>query len=362
MRGQGRIFKRGTTVWISYCVHGREHRESSHSEDVKAAEKLLQARLREKAADELGLQQFTEPASKKITVHDLLESLKSDLALRGKASPQNLSTLKRADESFGHFLALGLTPKHVSDFIESKLAEEYKPASINRITGCVRQAFELAVREGRVSRAPYIKQLSEAGNARQGFCSAAQFARVRENLPADLRDFAQFAFSTGWRRGEIAGLDWSNVQDGDSVIRLRPEQAKNGHGRSVPVVGELRGIIARRRAARQLEATSLVFHREGRAVFEFRKAWASACRKAGCAGLLFHDLRRSAVSAMVAAHVPQLVAMGISGHRTASMFGRYCIVPEQEQRDAMAAMEAYHAAQTAKHAAQGNVRAMAASK
>jgi hypothetical protein len=40
------------------------------------------------------------------------------------------------------------------------------------------------------------------------------------------------------------------------------------------------------------------------------------------------------------------------------MFKRYSISVEDELRDAMAATEAYHAAQTQKHAAQENVRAI----
>jgi len=180
------------------------------------------------------------------------------------------------------------------------------------------------MRQDLLTRMPYIEHLSESGNVRQGFTDAATFERIRENLPEDLRDFAQFAFSTGWRKGEIASLDWSNVQDGDAVIRLRPDQAKNGRGRSVPITGKLVDIVKRRREARPFRVNGvtriahLVFHRgDGSPVRDIRKAWAKACNAAGASKLLFHDLRRSAVSAMVAAKVPQLVAMGISGHQTA---------------------------------------------
>jgi len=64
------------------------------------------------------------------------------------------------------------------------------------------------------------------------------------------------------------------------------------------------------------------------------------------------SIRRSAVTAMVQTHVPQLIAMQISGHKTASMFHRYGIVVEAELSDAMAATEAYHAAQQQKQAQQ----------
>jgi integrase len=291
--------------------------------------------------------------------------LKADFTRRDKTSPQNLSGIKRADENFGQLRATELSSKHIAQYIEKQQAEGYANASINRITGLIGQAFQLAMREreGQLVRVPYIERLSEKENARQGFTDAATFDQIRENLPEDLRDFAQFAFSTGWRKNEIAGLDWSNGQDGDTMIRLRPEQAKNKNGRSVPVTGELVDVIGRRRGARQLkvggttEIVNLVFHRHGAPIREFRKAWKRACLKANVPGLLFHDLRRSAVTAMIQAKVPQLVAMQLSGHRTNSMF-RYGIMVEDGLRDAMAATEAYHETRRQKQA-RGNVRSIA---
>jgi integrase len=361
MRGQGLAYLRGKTWWIRYYCKGVEIRESAKTEDERAAKRILKARLDDLAVDRKGLQKFTTPQMKKVTVHDLLESLKADFMQRGKLSPQNESTIKIAQDAFGHIRAMELSPDHVNRYIDEKLADCYANASINRITGIVGQAFQLAVREERLSHAPYIKHLRE-DNARQGFTDAATFERIRQNLPNDLQDFAQFAFSTGWRRGEISSLDWSNVQAGDSMIRLRPDQAKNKTGRSVPVTGKLVEIIKRRREARTFEANGitqishLVFHRgDGNPVFEFRKSWKSACKKAGRSGLLFHDLRRSAVTAMVQARVPQLIAMAISGHKTASVFKRYAISVEAELCDAMAATEQYHQDQQQKQAQQENV-------
>jgi len=45
--------------------------------------------------------------------------------------------------------------------------------------------------------------------------------------------------------------------------------------------------------------SSLVFHRGGEPVNEFRKSWATACKKAECEKLIFHDFRRSAARNLV---------------------------------------------------------------
>jgi integrase len=84
-----------------------------------------------------------------------------------------------------------------------------------------------------------------------------------------------------------------------------------------------------------------VFHRNGVPIGDFRKSWASACGKSGLTGRLFHDLRRTASRNMIAAGVPQVVAMKITGHRTDSVFRRYAIVDEEQKKQALASTAKY---------------------
>ena len=135
-------------------------------------------------------------------------------------------------------------------------------------------------------------------------------------------------------------LRWDAVDRAAGEVRLRT--SKNDHGRLIPLEGDLKTLIERRWQAREWKdndsvthVSPLVFHRKSEPRGDFRKAWATACQKAGCPGKLFHDLRRTAVRNMVRAGVPQSVAMSISGHRTVSMFLRYNITSGADQRDAL---------------------------
>jgi integrase len=76
-----------------------------------------------------------------------------------------------------------------------------------------------------------------------------------------------------------------------------------------------------------------VFHRNGRQIKGFRKAWANACTAAGFPGRIPHDLRRSAVRNMERAGLSRSVAMQLTGHKTEAVYRRYAITSEADLRE-----------------------------
>lgn len=73
-------------------------------------------------------------------------------------------------------------------------------------------------------------------------------------------------------------------------------------------------------------------------VGDFRAVWAALVKAAGVPGLLFHDLRCSAVRNMVRRGATERVAMRISGHKSRSVVG-YDIVSESDLADAALKVE-----------------------
>ena len=253
--------------------------------------------------------------------------------------------------AFGSCRAIDVSEAKIEHYKQTRLAEKttrgnrlVQPATINRELSMLRKAFRLGVRQTRIAAAPTIDLLAE-NNVRRGFVEPADFEKIVAALPEHLRDFMRFAYTTGWRRGEISGLQWSTVNRQTKTIFLG--RSKNGEPRILPLVGELDRIIERRWQSRSIKnhngSTTLstyVFHcGDGQPIGDTRKSWRTACSKAGMPNLLVHDLRRSAVRNFDKNGVSQIVGMMISGHKTASVYKRYRIVPENDIRDALQKVE-----------------------
>lgn len=334
MRGDGRIFKRRETWWIAFYVDGREQRESARTKDEGTAQKYLRRKLKEVHAHELDPSKpFLSQRDRKRSVSELMDALQADFEIRGKWSPQARTNVQHVRSAFGNIRATTLSAEQVDEYIQRRLSGGGAKASINRVTQLLKQAYALADLP-----APRIRRLDETDNVRRGFFTEPEVRRVMANLPAELADFTLFAWLTGMRKGEIASLRWEDF-DGD-CIRLRAEDAKNGTARLIPIEGELVELIERRKSMRPFKSkdvammSSLIFHRAGEPIREFRKSWTTACRLSGVQRV-FHDLRRSACRNMVAAGVAQVTAMQLSGHKTDSMFRRYAIVAENDMRAAL---------------------------
>jgi site-specific recombinase XerD len=361
-RGSGRVFRRTGSAfwWIAYCVRGREKRESSGETDPRKAEKRLRARLDEVGADRLGLRKFVGPKQDKVTVGELLDDLEADYKIRKvKALPSFKSHLAPMRAAFGHRLARAITSAEVDRYIEARREAKKADATINRETQLLGQAFKLAMRREppKISGAPTIRHLRE-NNARQVFVENGDFEAIVAGLPAYLQDMFRFARLVAWRKGEFASLPWTQVDRHGKGLRLL--DSKNGHGRFLALPDGAWTIIERRWAAREYSReggttalSTLVFHRHGRRITDYRKAWATACEAAGLqagrkveGGLVPHDLRRTGVRSMRRAGVAETVAMAISGHRTRAVFDRYNITDERDLQDAVAKTHEYLKAQT----------------
>ena len=133
---------------------------------------------------------------------------------------------------------------------------------------------------------------------------------------------------------------------GRSLYPARCPHDQEHGGAFVPFTAEIEKLLKAQLAEHerlkgQDHIVPQVFHRNGKPIANFRRAWEAACKEAGCPGQLIHDRRRSAVRTFERAGVPRSVAMSIVGYKTESIYRRYAIVDEAMQREAAARLDAW---------------------
>jgi integrase len=340
----GCIYKRGDIFWIKYYRHGKPYRESSKNDKITKAQKLLKKREGEIAEGKLPGIYFD-----KVTFNQLAEDFLTDYRINGKDTLSKAErSVKYLKEFFGDMKAPEVTTDKVKTYIEKRMEKGFSNASINRELAALKRMFHLGARctPPKVNLIPYIPMLKES-NVRKGFFENGEYLALREALAEDLKLIITFAYHSGWRKAEILGLTWDKVDLKEGTVRLDPGETKNEEGRTLYMNDELLEEMHKLQAKRYL-GCPYVFHREGKPIAGFRKAWVKACIQVGLCEVLrdsegravvvkdkkgnekvvkvptriFHDFRRTAIRDMVRSGVSERVAMSISGHKTRNVFDR----------------------------------------
>jgi integrase len=338
MGKDGLWFRDGECWYLDATLHGRRIRRSLRTANRQEA--IAKARQLIAKLDQAGPVALR---AHRTTFEDLVQWIVDDYESNKRRSiGKLLKTIARLRSTFGGWRATRITDGDVAEYIDRRRREGAANATINRELAALKRSFRLATRRKRVSHddIPNIDFLKEPP-PRRGFFERDQFEAVRRHLPAALKPVVTTAYITGWRvRSEILPMQWRQVDLATETIRLDPGTTKNDEGRLFVMTPELKATLAAQWAetdALQRETGQTipsVFHRDGKLIKSFRRAWLLACKQAGVPGRIPHDFRRTAVRNLERAGIARSVAMKMVGHRTESIYRRYAIVSEGDLREA----------------------------
>jgi hypothetical protein len=330
-RGSGRVFKpKGCRYWyVRYYSNeyrttrsGRRTKvitESSRSTKRSVAERLLRDRLTRKDRGEVVL----DP--RRVTFGDLEAMILSNYEVKGQGTARVKVSLKHLRAFFGRDRALDITSDRWDAYTNRRRRQGAADSTIMSERAALNRMFTLAIRAGRLSSKPHLSALT-LDNVREEVLDDDDVSAILEELPEDIRGAITFGALTGWRvHSEVLPLTWDRVDLEAGVIPW-------------------------------------VFHRHGRPIKtkRFYKEWHAAVKRAAYeergnlrvvvrpnlvertdpeTGKVIrpipHDLRRAAVMRFERAGVPRSVATSITGHKTESVYTRYAISREQEQREGL---------------------------
>jgi integrase len=294
-------------------------RESARTADRKQVLETLQQRLTEVAQ-----RKGDVAGPERIKINPLLTLLIEDYRRQDKADlyQAQLRVEKHLRPEFGDLTANKLTSRHIREYIERR-KRKAAHATINRELAIVRRAYNLGALEDPplVYRIPRIPKLKE-DNVREGFLEPPQYRMILDGLAEPVKPVFVLGYHLGMRTGELLALkrDWVDLAEG--LIYVNGRVTKNRKAKTAPIYGDMAAWLEMLLARCKMQSPNgkfLFIWENGRPIKDFRGSWDNACESAGIPGLLFHDLRRTAVRNMIRAGVPEKVAMEVSGHKTASM-------------------------------------------
>ena len=339
----GHLYKQKSSHnwWVKYYVNGRAVRESTGTDKESQARRFLKEREGRVATGQPIL-----PRVDRIRYEEIARDLRQYYQTTAARNLKEAETrLKHLDRFFaGHRIA-GINSTNITTYVLKRQGEGAENGTINRELSTLSRMFKLAYESGKLLRVPPIKKLKENG-PREGFFEGDQYKAVRRHLAPDLQVACDTAYTYGWRmQSEVLTLERRHLDLQAGTLRLEPGSTKNDEGRLVYLTPELKAALAAQmERVRALERKTgqiipylfphLSGRFEGRRRRDFRKGWVTACRKAGCPGMLRHDFRRTAVRNMVNRGVVERVAMKVSGHRSRSVFDRYHIVSPADLKEA----------------------------
>ena len=122
--------------------------------------------------------------------------------------------------------AAALTTHQIRQYQLARRAAGAATGTINRETSALHRMCTLAVHWGWLDTVPGFPDRLRENPPRQGFFEHPEYLAVRAYLPAPWQDILDLAYYSGWRKQEILGLTWDEIDRAGGVIRLSPARSK----------------------------------------------------------------------------------------------------------------------------------------
>jgi integrase len=359
----GSTFKRKDGSWWARVIFQTEDMPSAKDLQRRAQNRTHAIEIRDRLVREieqtngrsLGERRtFSQLADQYIETYAVAPRYLGDRKVSGMRDWRNVRRqVERLRSHFGKAPVRNVTYGSVRAFRQELLTEPTKNghqrsiATANRILSLLRRMLNVAKREGWITKNPFHDGETLISVADENHRTRILTIEEERRLLAEcvgrrshLRAVLVAALDTGMRLGEIKTLVWSDVDFENGILVVRALNSKTLRARQVPMTLRLRRELDK--LAKKCPTSDSVFGIRD----NVRSSFETATKRAGVAGLRFHDLRHTAATRL--AERLQIVEVGrVLGHRSPVTTYRYVNTSTDTLRRAAEILNQYDDAATA---------------
>ncbi len=295
---------------------------------------------------------FKTTEAKKHTLAQLINRyIATALPRKPKSQKKQAGQLAWWKNQLGSYCLADITPALIAEHRDKLLNEntirndKRSPATTNRYLAALSHTFTTAVKEyGWIESNPVLKiNKPKEPRGRTRFLSEEERKRLLIECQQSENPYLYLVvvllLSTGARKMEILGLQWSDIDFIRNVITLH--QTKNGERRLLPLTGHALLLMKQHQqntTIRRLNNDWVFPSHDGKKPMDIRTPWEIALKRAEITEFRFHDLRHSAASYLAMNGASMAEIAEVLGHKTLQMVKRYAHLSEAHTASVVAKM------------------------
>ena len=256
--------------------------------------------------------------------------------------------LNNFNQDFGSREVVSINLTDIENYQEDRTENGMASATVDMEISLVKTMITKAFYNDKIDGRPLKvfnnlkRMLKKGANARKRILTNLEYINLVLASPDHLRNPIIVAYNCGMRKGEIRKLRWRHIDWQNMFIRLPADVTKEGRAKNIPINSHVKMVLESIKPKPQVVSGGhhdFVFTYRGAPIKNaggLRRSFVTACKKADYgsgrdkeAGFIFHDIRRTFKTNMLAAGVQKEYRDIIVGHSLSGMDARY-IVPDED--------------------------------
>jgi integrase len=336
---------RKTKFYIRYRLPGGKQRQEMVGFSIKEARDADSKRKVQKRENKI----FDILPDSKLTFQELSEWYLNLQSVKNLVTwDRRELALRNFNKVFGDMITGNIKPIDLENYQEKRegdgLASGTIDMEINIAKTMVLKGFDNDLVGGRVLKAfKRVKnKLKPGSNARKRIISFEEYIKLINESKSHFRDIVIVAFNTGMRTAELRDLKWSYIDRKEMMIRLPAEVTKEKRPKIIPINHYVKRVLD---SAPRALMHDFVFTYRGKHILHkqgFKLILKRTCEKARIPygqkthnGIIFHDIRRTVKTNMLAAGADKVYRDLILGHSLKGMDLHYLSPSEDSLKGAM---------------------------